>query len=169
MRRTKEEAMKTRESVLKAATQIIIRLGIGAFTIEAVAQEAGVTKGGVLHHFPSKEALIDSLIDDVTELFNLRLTAELAFKRIRYEAGVKRTDGFYYQPRLHDFRHTFAVRRLVTWYREGKNVQRLLPHLATYLGHVSIRETSRYLTMTKELLDEASHRFELYATLGGKQ
>jgi len=33
-----------------------------------------------------------------------RLTAELAFKRIRYEAGVKRTDGFYYQPRLHDFR-----------------------------------------------------------------
>src|SRR5260221_10287371 len=78
MRRTKEEAMKTRESVLKAATQIIIRLGIGAFTIEAVAQEAGVTKGGVLHHFPSKEALIDSLIDDVTELFNLRLTAELA-------------------------------------------------------------------------------------------
>jgi site-specific recombinase XerD len=43
------------------------------------------------------------------------LTAELAFKRIRYEAGVKRTDGFYYQPRLHDFRHTFAVRRLVTW------------------------------------------------------
>jgi len=97
------------------------------------------------------------------------LTAELAFKRIRYEAGVKRTDGFYYQPRLHDFRHTFAVRRLVTWYREGKNVQRLLPHLATYLGHVSLRETSRYLTMTKELLDEASHRFELYASPGGKQ
>ncbi len=97
------------------------------------------------------------------------LTAELAFKRIRYEAGVKRTDGFYYQPRLHDFRHTFAVRRLVTWYREGKNVQRLLPQLATYLGHVSIRETSRYLTMTKDLLDEASHRFELYATPGGNQ
>ena len=44
-----------------------------------------------------------------------------------------------------------------------------LPHLATYLGHVSIRETSRYLTMTKELLDEASHRFELYASPGGKQ
>jgi integrase/recombinase XerD len=97
------------------------------------------------------------------------LTAELAFKRIRYEAGVRRTDGFYYQPRLHDFRHTFAVRRLVSWYREGKNVQRLLPHLATYLGHVSIRETARYLTMTKELLDEASHRFELYASPGGKQ
>jgi hypothetical protein len=36
-------------------------------------------------------------------------------------------------------------------------------------GHVSLRETSRYLTMTKELLDEASHRFELYASPGGKQ
>ena len=38
-----------------------------------------------------------------------------------------------------------------------------------YLGHASIRETSRYLTMTKELFDEASHRFELYASPGGKQ
>lgn len=96
-------------------------------------------------------------------------TAELAFKRIRYEAGVRRTDDFHFQPRLHDFRHTFAVRRLVTWYREGKNVQRLLPHLATYLGHVSIRETARYLTMTKELLDQASQRFELYANPGGER
>ncbi|MGO9679550.1 MAG: tyrosine-type recombinase/integrase [Candidatus Sulfotelmatobacter sp.] len=98
-----------------------------------------------------------------------RFMAEDAFKRIRYEAGVKRTDGFYYQPRLHDFRHTFAVRRLVSWYREGKNVQRLLPHLATYLGHVGIRETARYLSMTKELLHEAGHRFELYATPGGER
>jgi site-specific recombinase XerD len=96
-------------------------------------------------------------------------TAELAFKRIRYEAGVKRTDDFHFQPRLHDFRHTFAVRRLVTWYKAGKNVQRLLPHLATYLGHVSIRETARYLTMTKELLDQASQRFALYANPGGEQ
>lgn len=77
MRRTKEEAMKTRESVLRAAAQIIVRLGGSAFTIEAVAQEAGVTKGGVLHHFPSKEALIDGLIHQVTEVFNARLTEEL--------------------------------------------------------------------------------------------
>src|SRR5689334_20943914 len=82
MRRTKEEAMKTRETVLKAAAQIIIRLGIGAFTIEAVAKEAGVTKGGVLHHFPSKEALIEGLIDDVTEMFQRRLTVELALETV---------------------------------------------------------------------------------------
>jgi len=93
----------------------------------------------------------------------LRQTAELVFKRLRTEAGVRRNDGANYQPRLHDFRHTFAVTRLVTWYREGKNVQRLLPHLATYLGHVRINETSHYLSITKELLSEASSCFERYA------
>ncbi len=77
MRRTKEEAMKTREAVLKAASQIIVRLGIGAFTIDAVAQEAGITKGGVMHHFPSKEALIDGLIDQVTDVFSAWLEKEL--------------------------------------------------------------------------------------------
>ncbi len=78
MRKTKEEAMKTREAVLKAAAQIINRLGIGAFTIEAVAQESGLTKGGVLHHFPSKEALINGLIEEIRKVFDLRLAAELA-------------------------------------------------------------------------------------------
>jgi integrase/recombinase XerD len=46
-------------------------------------------------------------------------------------------------------------------------VQRLLPQLATYLGHVHIAATQRYLTMTPELLHEASQRFERYA--GGGQ
>lgn len=77
MRRTKAEAMQTRDSILQAAAQIIARLGVSAFTIEAVAQEAGVTKGGVLHHFPSKETLVDGLIDQVIEAFNKRLTVEL--------------------------------------------------------------------------------------------
>jgi site-specific recombinase XerD len=90
-------------------------------------------------------------------------TAELVFKRLRAEAGICRPPGVRYQPRLHDFRHTFAVTRLVTWYREGKNVQRLLPHLSTYLGHVRIAETSHYLALTKELLQEANRCFELYA------
>lgn len=78
MRRTKQAALQTRETVLKAAASIIASQGIGAFTIEAVAQEAGVTKGGVLHHFPSKEALVNGLIDGVMQTFNQRLQAELA-------------------------------------------------------------------------------------------
>jgi site-specific recombinase XerD len=90
--------------------------------------------------------------------------ANYVFDWLRTEAGIMRFDGGRFQPRLHDFRHTFAVRRLITWYREGKDVQRLLPHLSTYLGHVNIDSTAHYLTMTRELLQEANHRFEVYVS-----
>jgi len=88
--------------------------------------------------------------------------ADHQFQWLRKEAGVLRFDTARYQPRLHDFRHTFAVTRLVTWYREGKDVQRMLPLLSTYLGHCGIDETSVYLQMTRELLQEANSRFERY-------
>jgi site-specific recombinase XerD len=55
---------------------------------------------------------------------------------------------------------------VVSWYRQGADVQRLLPKLATYLGHVHIAATQRYLTLTPELLKEASRRFERYAGEG---
>jgi integrase/recombinase XerD len=87
----------------------------------------------------------------------------LLFRRVRRYAGIRREPGARYQPRLHDLRHTAAVHRLIAWYRAGSDVQRLLPHLATYLGHVDIASTQRYLTMTPELLREASQRFEQYA------
>jgi len=96
----------------------------------------------------------------------LRHTAENIFSRLRVRAGVLRHDGARYQPRLHDLRHAAAVHRLVSWYRQGADVQRLLPQLATYLGHVHIAATQRYLTMTAELLREASQRFERYAQGG---
>ena len=51
----------------------------------------------------------------------------------------------------------------MAWYRSGKDVQHLLPHLATYLGHTNIASTQRYLHMTPELLQEASRRFAAYA------
>jgi integrase len=89
--------------------------------------------------------------------------AERAFVRLRNIAGIAREDGARYQPRLHDMRHSMAVHCLLAWYREGADVQRLLPYLATYLGHVDVAATQRYLTMTPELLREASLRFERYA------
>ncbi len=92
-----------------------------------------------------------------------RSQAERAFVRLRKIADVAREDGARYQPRLHDLRHSMAVHRLTAWYREGADVQYLLPYLATYLGHVDIAGTQRYLTMTPELLREASQRFEHYA------
>lgn len=85
------------------------------------------------------------------------------FRRIRRLAGIQRQGGARAQPRLHDLRHTAAVHRVVEWYRAGADVQRLLPQLATYLGHVDISSTQRYLSMSAELLHEASLRFERYA------
>lgn len=93
--------------------------------------------------------------------------ASKTFVRIRAAAGARRSPDARYQPRLHDLRHTFAVRRLVTWYRQGADVQRLLPKLATYLGHVSIASTQLYLQMTPELLEEGSRRFDSYAAVEG--
>lgn len=86
-------------------------------------------------------------------------TVRRAFHTIRRMAGISR--GFGRQrPRIHDLRHTAAVRRLYLWYHEGKNVQSLLPVLVTYLGHSSVSGTAIYLTTTAELLAEASRRFE---------
>jgi site-specific recombinase XerD len=85
------------------------------------------------------------------------------FWKLRRWAGIRREGGPRWQPRIHDLRHTFAVHRLVAWYREGADVQRMLPLLSTYLGHINIAATQRYLTMTPELLQEANRRFERYA------
>lgn len=92
-----------------------------------------------------------------------RGTAEWVFHRVRHQAGLDYPVGRRSRPRLHDLRHTFAMNRLVTWYHEGKNVQRLLPHLTTYLGHQSVAETQRYLQMTSELAMQAGLRFLQYA------
>ncbi len=77
-------------------------------------------------------------------------------------AGIHRADK-HQQPRIHDLRHTFAVHRLTSWYQQGADVQRLLHHLSVYLGHVHLESTQVYLSMTPELLREASQRFERYA------
>jgi integrase len=90
---------------------------------------------------------------------------EKAFVRLREHAGIRRPAGDRWQPRLHDLRHAFALKRLIAWYREGADVQACLPLLATYMGHVNISGTQTYLSMTPELLAEASRRFERYASM----
>ncbi len=94
---------------------------------------------------------------------------EKVFVRLREHAGIRSPPGARWQPRLHDMRHAFAVHRLVAWYREGADVQACLPLLATYLGHVNVSGTQAYLTMTPELLAEASKRFERYAAVGEEE
>ena len=90
---------------------------------------------------------------------------ESIFVRLREHAGIRRPSSDRWQPRLHDMRHAFAVHRVIAWYREGADVQACLPLLATYLGHINLSGTQTYLTMTHELLGEASLRFERYAAL----
>jgi len=65
-------------------------------------------------------------------------------------------------PRIHDFRHTFAVRVLEGWYQKGVDVQAKLPFLSTYMGHVSINSTYYYLKFIKGIASEASTRFYEY-------
>jgi site-specific recombinase XerD len=62
-------------------------------------------------------------------------------------------------PRIHDLRHTFAVQRLLAWYRDGQDVNARLPWLATYMGHVDIHSTHLYLQATPELIAQVNRRF----------
>jgi integrase len=65
-------------------------------------------------------------------------------------------------PRVHDFRHTFAVNRLLAWYREGSNLAAKLPVLSTYLGHSTVSCTEVYLHATAELLESVGRRFRAH-------
>lgn len=64
------------------------------------------------------------------------------------------------RPRLHDLRHTFAVKTVRDWYRAGIDVEQRMPWLSTYLGHVNPTSTYWYLTATPELLTLAGDRLE---------
>lgn len=87
-------------------------------------------------------------------------TLQQTFRNITRIIGLRDATGS--RPHFHDLRHTFAVRRLVAWYREGKDVQAMLPLLATYLGHVDYSETAYYLTATAELLGLSAERYEAF-------
>jgi integrase len=64
------------------------------------------------------------------------------------------------RPRPHDFRHAFAVRTLLDWYRDGVDVQARLPLLSTYLGHVNPASTFWYLSAAPELLELVAGRLD---------
>jgi integrase len=78
------------------------------------------------------------------------------FRQLVDNAGVG--TGAPSPPRLHDIRHTFAVRTLLEWYRSGQDVQAKLPSLSTYLGHREPASTYWYLSATPELLALAAAR-----------
>jgi integrase len=88
---------------------------------------------------------------------------ENVFRKLRRRAGLEGARGSP-RPRLHDLRHTFAMRTVIDWHRTGIDVQPRLLWLSTYLGHVEPSDTYRYLTAAPELLALAANRLE--TTLG---
>jgi integrase len=81
------------------------------------------------------------------------------FWRLSREIGLRRP-GDSSGPRVHDLRHSFAIRTLLGWYREGTNVEKSLPVLSTYLGHTYVRDTYWYLSACPDLMREAARRLD---------
>lgn len=64
-------------------------------------------------------------------------------------------------PRMHDLRHSFAVRTLIDWHRAGQDIETRIPTLVSFLGHVDPASTYWYLSASPELMDLAARRLEL--------
>jgi len=90
----------------------------------------------------------------------LRDNVSTVFPRLVRECGLTAGLAGRRPPRLHDLRHTFAVRCLIRWYREGVEVEPRLPLLSTYLGHIAPSTTYWYLSAVPELLELIAERME---------
>ncbi len=91
-----------------------------------------------------------------------RAAVETTVSRLRDRLGWSSV-GRAGRPRIHDLRHTFAVRRLLRWYKDGVDVDRKTLALATYLGHAKVTDTYWYLSAVPELLAVTSARFQQFA------
>jgi len=114
------------------------------------------------HPYPRSDAFF--LTDRGTALTYQRVTT--TFRTLRRQLGWQASPGGVI-PRLHDLRHTFAVRTLLRWYAAGADVDEKIAALATYLGHVNVTSTYWYLTAVPELMAVTARRFERYVGQGG--
>jgi len=111
----------------------------------------------------------DRVAPGSTAFFRTEFHSRLSYTAVRMTFGVLRrrlgwtAQGRARRPRLHDARHTFAVSCLVRWYRYGVHPDTRIAHLATYLGHVEVRDTYWYLSAVPELSALASERFARFA------
>jgi integrase len=89
----------------------------------------------------------------------LHCTVHRWFLLVACQVGLRKP-GDQRGPRIHDLRHYFAIRTLLNWYRTDTDVEAHLPELATYLGHVHVRDSYWYLSVTPELLKLATLRMQ---------
>jgi integrase len=90
------------------------------------------------------------------------------FYRLSRQIGLRGPED-HMGPRLHDFRHRFAVRTLIRWYRSNEDIERRLPILSTFLGHGHVADTYWYLSLEPELMGLATRRLELRWRLKGEE
>jgi integrase len=76
--------------------------------------------------------------------------------------GIADALGWPRDTRIHGLRHTFAVRRLLKWHRDGEDIHRRIGQLSTYLGHCKMADTYWYLSAVPELMALVAGRFEQY-------
>jgi AcrR family transcriptional regulator len=72
----KRSSVSTRDTILSAAAKVVTEQGASRMTLEAVAKEAGVSKGGLLYHFPSKDALIQGMVEQMADEYTARIWDE---------------------------------------------------------------------------------------------
>ena len=92
--------------------------------------------------------------------------AHRVFNMLRDSLGWVNRGG-HAAPRLHDLRHTFAVRRMMLWHAAGTDIDQMMLALSTYMGHAEIFYTYWYLTAVPELMALAGGKFERFADLAG--
>lgn len=95
-------------------------------------------------------------------------TVHSVFDRLR-DALAWTARGDHAKPRLHDLRHTFAVRRVLLWHEQGTPIEQAMFWLCTYLGHAKISDTYWYLTGVPELMAAAGSTFEMFAAESGAE
>lgn len=81
------------------------------------------------------------------------------FGELSRQAGLRGSSA-QATPRIHDFRHRFAVTTLLNWYRSRQPIEAVLPVLSTYMGHTCVRDTYWYLSVCPELMEHATRRLE---------
>jgi integrase/recombinase XerD len=122
-------------------------LPIHPSTVEALKKYAQARD----HLFPSPLTLAFFLSERGTRITNGM--TEYTFAKLSQQIGLRLQAKHHGRgPRLHDMRHRFAVRTLIDWYRAGLDAERELPKLATYLGHVHVKNTYWYLEAVPELM-----------------
>ena len=75
--RARRDAGATKRRILEAAEQVVLRDGVGHLTLDAAAHEAGLSKGGVLYHFPTRDSLVAAMVTRIIDQFEEDIASHL--------------------------------------------------------------------------------------------